>query len=1007
MQKKGGSFFKKILTGGQSLFKKSDKKSANEPTHNEEQNSDEDNDLYEVGKQGQKQPSQSILQNFQDFAGSTIQAADQFLHGSSNSNSKNGGGSSSVHSRLSKGDLSQICRVLNTDDTQEAEQRNNKKNKKNSQSDKQAENQNNNEEDDQDVDYDYQNQKVLPENIYFAELQKINFELLLRKNNEEVKQSENTTKIDQHQLHNMKTIEFILLVGFHHKVGSQIEFIYPPLKEDVEGNLSVEFLKHIPLVALPDGSHLTEAGYANFILKDAKNLYHCVSCFRQIPASLLPQQDSISRAFVQKAVVIMSKIPIYGQLRAKLQPTTQALFAQLNFNDTTILSDFYKHANSFNTGMVKDYSEFLTGLNLKQMVNICGMNLSSKVSNFLYSLIALFPGNASFQYLNSEQVLLYQRSLKAYGMPFQLYNESCPFVPLMTLYEIDNFEKWSGYLVGSTNQLFLNFPKSKADIVINLDLEKIEFPQEKTNKNSIIKISQSHTSYEKKLMQQWLKSLSLIQEDNGGKQQQQKISKANIMMKQDQSETSIFLNANEDEQNYIIQEIKKYFQTFCIQLALSKKYNDDYNNVRYSPVKQKQPDRTPGGKKSSSEDSDDENGENDESVIILGRIPQDESEIVQSQNLNIKAANQQDDPVFISVGDSHFTQNQEESKKRSKSKNKYEVKIQKINEKFQQLQVSETKYSNNESKLKKINTLRKKAVKSILEYNGMFSLKFYLAWTQTEAFQFWIKNFDSNICALSCQSGSVHNTFIHYENGDYYCGQMYNGVRKGMGQYYEYLTELTYNGYWLEDMRHGQGNLSSKNNEYSYDGEFYKGMKQGRGILVTKNEKYSGNFYKDKFHKNGVLFETDGSEYDGDWVLGKKEGMCQYKRGNGDFYIGEMFNNYYHGKGQLRCAKDENGHSELYNGDFQEGKRHGHGQYISSDQLIQYDGEWEEDKREGRGTLIITSEETGITKYIENLWSNDEFQFNQICKVTIKDRHGKQISSFEGKVDANYNPILT
>jgi len=67
--------------------------------------------------------------------------------------------------------------------------------------------------------------------------------------------------------------------------------------------------------------------------------------------------------------------------------------------------------------------------------------------------------------------------------------------------------------------------------------------------------------------------------------------------------------------------------------------------------------------------------------------------------------------------------------------------------------------------------------------------------------------------------------------------------------------------------------------------------------LVTKNERYSGNFYKDKYHKNGVLFEQDGSEYDGDWVLGKKEGMCQYKRSNGDFYIGEMFNNHYHGKG--------------------------------------------------------------------------------------------------------------
>lgn len=48
------------------------------------------------------------------------------------------------------------------------------------------------------------------------------------------------------------------MVGFHHKVGSQVEFIYPPVHEDKEGNLTGEFLRQIPLLALPDGSHITE-----------------------------------------------------------------------------------------------------------------------------------------------------------------------------------------------------------------------------------------------------------------------------------------------------------------------------------------------------------------------------------------------------------------------------------------------------------------------------------------------------------------------------------------------------------------------------------------------------------------------------------------------------------------------------------------------------------------------------------------------------------------------------
>lgn len=41
--------------------------------------------------------------------------------------------------------------------------------------------------------------------------------------------------------------------------------------------------------------------------------------------------------------------------------------------------------------------------------------------------------------------------------------------PLFALPEVDKLEKDKGYLLGTTNQLFLNFPKIKADIVVDLD----------------------------------------------------------------------------------------------------------------------------------------------------------------------------------------------------------------------------------------------------------------------------------------------------------------------------------------------------------------------------------------------------------------------------------------------------------------------------------------------------------------------------------------------------------
>jgi hypothetical protein len=88
-------------------------------------------------------------------------------------------------------------------------------------------------------------------------------------------------------------------------------------------------------------------------------------------------------------------------------------------------------------------------------------------------------------------------------MPLQIYNTETQLIPLISLTEIDMLEACKGFLVGATNPLLLNFPKAKADIVINLDTEKVDFPQEKSagsQQSALIKLCRQHTSYEKKLI---------------------------------------------------------------------------------------------------------------------------------------------------------------------------------------------------------------------------------------------------------------------------------------------------------------------------------------------------------------------------------------------------------------------------------------------------------------------------------------------------------------------------
>jgi hypothetical protein len=61
-------------------------------------------------------------------------------------------------------------------------------------------------------------------------------------------------------------MEYVVVVGFHHQVGSQIEYLYPQKQSE---ELTSEFIGLLPSLALPDGSHITEAGYVYFILRNS------------------------------------------------------------------------------------------------------------------------------------------------------------------------------------------------------------------------------------------------------------------------------------------------------------------------------------------------------------------------------------------------------------------------------------------------------------------------------------------------------------------------------------------------------------------------------------------------------------------------------------------------------------------------------------------------------------------------------------------------------------------
>ncbi|KAK9396532.1 AVL9 cell migration associated [Crotalus adamanteus] len=166
----------------------------------------------------------------------------------------------------------------------------------------------------------------------------------------------------------------IVVVGFHHKKGCQIEFSYPSLipGESHNSNSLPEEWKYLPFLALPDGAHNYQEDTVFFHLPprsgDRSTIYG-VSCYRQIEAKALKvRQADITRETVQKSVCVLSQLPLYGLLQAKLQLITHAYFEEKDFSQISILKELYEHMNSSLGGSSLEGSQVYLGLSPRDLV---------------------------------------------------------------------------------------------------------------------------------------------------------------------------------------------------------------------------------------------------------------------------------------------------------------------------------------------------------------------------------------------------------------------------------------------------------------------------------------------------------------------------------------------------------------------------------------------------------------------------------------------------------------
>lgn len=174
---------------------------------------------------------------------------------------------------------------------------------------------------------------------------------------------------------NKPPILHILVVGFHHKLGCQVEFSHPPLISGSTGrNECPSGWKYLPTLALPDGSHnfTEDTVFFNLpsLFEPAASIYG-VSCYRQIPVEKLKIRTAdLTRSTVQKSVCILARQPIYGYIEVKLALIADAFFDQGDFSGTELLVKAYQQLNAclLDDESRRPLRHFHVGLSLREIV---------------------------------------------------------------------------------------------------------------------------------------------------------------------------------------------------------------------------------------------------------------------------------------------------------------------------------------------------------------------------------------------------------------------------------------------------------------------------------------------------------------------------------------------------------------------------------------------------------------------------------------------------------------
>ena len=703
-------------------------------------------------------------------------------------------------------------------------------------------------------------------------------------------------------------ILYIAVISFNQKKGAIVEFTYPDidtLKNNKESNEYLQLLcdknnkdissiekvveninYQLTYLCMPDGAHILKNDSQFFLIQNLPKLLYGISCYRQLQTTSKEDEQENTRDCVQKAMCIISKVPLFGQMASKLSATMLAYFYQESLKDKKIIEDLYSNYKISSKSSV-NINEIFASFSLKKLLSLTNdkifsiiklimlekkilvySHISNNVCSFIFSLLSLFPCNAFFNLdYNSPESKIYYQCYKQYGLPLKFINKNSVLFSLMTLYDISNIEnkEVKSYLIGTTNPIFINYKKLEFDCIVNIDENKITF--NKNLSSALLRSSRKERAFMKEIIKQCHINNTQLNNDNiisGDLVYEESDLKNNKDKKDNKSspkKNSLYNRQNKEKENKddellekqtIIEDFKD--SDDCIRNMFKKfitEFLADIALVKYLVF--------------SNDDTESENSQANDNLSIHGseKKLQDIKQVLTGYNY-----------FFI---------------------------------------------------LNWITTTKNFKFWNYEHYSELWSFSSHL--TSTNNVSKFYENGDHYIGDMKHGIPDGKGTLSTSLDGIGY----------------------TYMGKFKDGKKNGKGSLSSNDNKYNYDGWWKNDKKEGLGTLFNNGDKYTGDFVDDKYCGNGTLCSKNGDIYEVEFKDNKPNGVGRVIKVNGDSYVGTFLDGKIFGQISIKYKNGDSydgsyqddkksGYGcqilhtgETYEGNFENNLYNGEGKLTTSD----------------------------------------------------------------------------